>query len=109
MVQTALQAVTPGGKVVQVGLGEEVCSVPTMQIVFKEVEYTGSWLYTNTVTPQSLTSCFTCSDALLVSKPSSSYDQALAKQVPSQATVVPCLCETTAQMSSDALPMWITG
>ena len=50
MMQTALEAVAPGGKVVQVGLGQEVCCVPTMQIVFKEVDYTGSWLYTNTVT-----------------------------------------------------------
>lgn len=102
--QTALQAVTPGGKVVQVGLGEEVCSVPTMQIVFKEVDYTGSWLYTNTVTPQILTSWFTCSDALPVTF---SYDQALAIQVPAQATVLPGLCETAAQMHSDALPIRI--
>ena len=66
MMQTALEAVTPGGKVVQVGLGQEVCCMPTMQIVFKEVDYTGSWLYTNTVMLQSLTSWRTFSYALPV-------------------------------------------
>ena len=49
MLQTALEAVAPGGRVVQVGLGEDRCCVPTMQAVFKEVEFTGSWRYTNTV------------------------------------------------------------
>lgn len=49
MLQTALESVTPGGRVVQVGLGEETCCVPTMQAVFKEVEFTGSFRYTNTV------------------------------------------------------------
>ena len=49
VLQTALETVTPGGRVVQVGLGEDTCCVPTMQAVFKEVEFTGSWRYTNTV------------------------------------------------------------
>ena len=50
VLQTALEAVTPGGKVVQVGLdGQGSCCAPTMQLVFKEIDFTGSWLYTNTV------------------------------------------------------------
>ena len=47
--QTALQAVASGGTVVQVGLGQDTCCAPTMQTVFKEINFTGSWLYTNTV------------------------------------------------------------
>ncbi|DBB16215.1 TPA: hypothetical protein ACH3X3_014542 [Trebouxia sp. C0006] len=47
-VTTALQAVATGGTVVQVGLGQDTCCAPTMQTVFKEINFTGSWLYTNT-------------------------------------------------------------
>ncbi|DBA81688.1 TPA: hypothetical protein ACH3X1_007430 [Trebouxia sp. C0004] len=47
-ITTALQAVASGGTVVQVGLGEDTCCAPTMQTVFKEINFTGSWLYTNT-------------------------------------------------------------
>jgi len=50
--QTALQAVASGGTVVQVGLGQDTCCAPTMQTVFKEINFTGSWLYTNTVSSQ---------------------------------------------------------
>jgi len=35
-----------------VGLGQDTCCAPTMQTVFKEVNFTGSWLYTNTVSSQ---------------------------------------------------------
>ena len=49
VLQTALQAVASGGTVVQVGLGQDTCCAPTMQTVFKEINFTGSWLYTNTV------------------------------------------------------------
>lgn len=48
-VQTALEAVGTGGTVVQVGLGQDNCCAPTQQTVFKEINFTGSWLYTNTV------------------------------------------------------------
>ena len=48
--QTAVEAVAPGGKVVQVGLdGQGNCCAPTVQLVFKEIDFTGSWLYTYTV------------------------------------------------------------
>ena len=49
VLQTALEVVAPGGKVVQVGLGADTCCMPSMQAVFKEVHFTGSWRYTNTV------------------------------------------------------------
>ena len=49
VVQTALEAVGTGGTVVQVGLGQDNCCAPTQQTVFKEINFTGSWLYTNTV------------------------------------------------------------
>ena len=48
-VQTALDAVAPGGRIVLVGLGAETCCVPTMQTVFKEIDFLGSFRYTNTV------------------------------------------------------------
>ncbi len=48
-VQTALDAVAPGGRIVLVGLGAEKCCVPTMQTVFKEIDFMGSFRYTNTV------------------------------------------------------------
>ena len=48
-VQTALEAVAPGGRIVLVGLGAEKCCVPTMQTVFKEIDFMGSFRYTNTV------------------------------------------------------------
>lgn len=47
--QTALDAVAPGGRIVLVGLGAEKCCVPTMQTVFKEIDFMGSFRYTNTV------------------------------------------------------------
>ncbi len=47
--QTALDAVVPGGRIVLVGLGAEKCCVPTMQTVFKEIDFMGSFRYTNTV------------------------------------------------------------
>ena len=47
--QTALDAVAPGGKIVLVGLGAEKCCIPTMQTVFKEIDFLGSFRYTNTV------------------------------------------------------------
>lgn len=47
--QTALDAVAPGGRIVLVGLGAEKCCVPTMQTVFKEIDFLGSFRYTNTV------------------------------------------------------------
>ncbi len=49
LLQTALQAVASGGTVVQVGLGQDTCCAPTMQTVFKEINFTGSFLYTNMV------------------------------------------------------------
>ena len=49
MLQTALDAVAPGGKIVLVGLGAEKCCIPTMQTVFKEIDFLGSFRYTNTV------------------------------------------------------------
>lgn len=53
--QTALDAVAPGGKIVLVGLGAEKCCIPTMQTVFKELDFLGSFRYTNTVSkPTSL-------------------------------------------------------
>lgn len=73
MLQTALQAVATGGKVVQVGLGQDTCCAPTMQTVFKAINFTGSWLYTNTVSSRLHTavpcllqfdwSCLTISDS----------------------------------------------
>ena len=53
-VQTALDAVAPGGRIVLVGLGAEKCCVPTMQTVFKEIDFMGSFRYTNTVSTMPL-------------------------------------------------------
>ncbi|KAL0024272.1 hypothetical protein WJX79_001692 [Trebouxia sp. C0005] len=47
-ITTALDAVAPGGRIVLVGLGAEKCCVPTMQTVFKEIDFMGSFRYTNT-------------------------------------------------------------
>ena len=55
VLQTALDAVAPGGKIVLVGLGQERCCVPTMQTVFKELDFLGSFRYVNTVS--CLTDC----------------------------------------------------
>lgn len=52
--QTALDAVAPGGKIVLVGLGAEKCCIPTMQTVFKELDFLGSFRYTNTVSKSKL-------------------------------------------------------
>ncbi|DBB14443.1 TPA: hypothetical protein ACH3X3_004739 [Trebouxia sp. C0006] len=44
---TAMEAVAPGGTVVQVGLGEDRCCIPAMQAVLQQVHFTGSWRYVN--------------------------------------------------------------
>ncbi len=49
-----MEAVAPGGTVVQVGLGEDKCCIPAMQAVFKEVHFTGSWRYVNIVSVPAL-------------------------------------------------------
>ena len=40
-VQTALEAVAPGGTIGIIGLGQERCCIPIMQAVFKEANVLG--------------------------------------------------------------------
>ncbi len=54
VLQTAMEAVAPGGTVVQVGLGEDRCCMPAMQAVLQEVHFTGSWRYVNIVSSLAL-------------------------------------------------------
>ena len=39
--QTALEAVAPGGTIGIIGLGQERCCIPIMQAVFKEANVLG--------------------------------------------------------------------
>ncbi len=49
--QTAIEAVAPGGIVVQVGMGKDRASFPVLDVVFKELDFRGCFRYTNTVRP----------------------------------------------------------
>ena len=51
--QSAVEAVTAGGKVVHVGLGDHQCTLNTDHLVTKELDVLGSFRFTNTV-------CFNC-------------------------------------------------
>ena len=47
--QTALEAVATGGKVVLVGMGQDKCTLNTGAALCKEVDLHGCFRYTNTV------------------------------------------------------------
>ena len=49
MLQTAIEAVAPGGIVVQVGMGKDRANFPVLDVVFKELDFRGCFRYTNTV------------------------------------------------------------
>ncbi|KAK9853643.1 hypothetical protein WJX84_011854 [Apatococcus fuscideae] len=46
--QTAIEAVAPGGIVVQVGMGKDRANFPVLDVVFKELDFRGCFRYTNT-------------------------------------------------------------
>ena len=47
--QTAMEAVASGGKVVVVGLGADRCQLNTDHLITKELDIHGCFRYTNTV------------------------------------------------------------